>query len=109
LGSLTLYIFAYFGWFILAMILIIFVYFTEEKYFKKKVYRRLTIGLFFNALISMTIEGFLDFFIYSVLNFKTLDTSTNGEILGLFISIISSFLTSAFLPTVFLWAIFTKD
>jgi len=54
-------------------------------------------------------EGFVDLLINGFLNIYTIDTSSNGEILGLMISVLSIFLTINFLPIALSWAIFTKD
>ena len=54
-------------------------------------------------------EGFLEFIVYSFLNFYTLDFKTNGEILGFIISSVCTFCGCIFIPVALLWAIFTKD
>ena len=54
-------------------------------------------------------EGYIDFLINGFLNVYTIDTSTNGEILGLLFGIICIFLTVNFLPIALIWAIFQKN
>jgi len=54
-------------------------------------------------------EGYIDLLIYGFLNIYTYDTSTNGEVLGLIVSIICLFLTLYFLPISLTWAIFSKS
>ena len=63
--------------------------------------------LFFNAILSMTMEGYLEYIIYGFLNFYTRDTKINGEILGLIFSLICIFLAIIFLPILLLLNIFT--
>jgi hypothetical protein len=66
-------------------------------------------GLFFNQILSMTIEGYIDILINGFLNILTKDISTNGEILGLMMAIFCLFLTLNFLPISLTWAIFSKN
>ena len=54
-------------------------------------------------------EGFLEFMVYSLLNYYTLDLKTNGEILGFVVSLISSFFGCLFVPVALIWVIFTKN
>ena len=57
----------------------------------------------------MTMEGFIDFLIYGFLNIYTMDTSTNGGILGFMVAMLCIFLTINFLPIALTWAIYSKD
>ena len=57
----------------------------------------------------MTMEVFFEFIIYGFLNLNTLDKSTNGEILGILVSLLCIFLASTFFIFTLMWAIFTKD
>ena len=66
-------------------------------------------GLFFNIILSMSMEGFLEFVIYSFLNFYSINFSLNGEVLGVMISSFCIFLAAFFLPISLMWAIFSKD
>ena len=66
-------------------------------------------GLFFNTIISMTIEGFIEFIVYSVLNIYTFSFQTNGEILGFVISVFCLFCSIIFVPIALAWAILTKN
>lgn len=57
----------------------------------------------------MTMEGFFEFVIYSILNFYSMDFTVNGEVLGILFSGVCSFFAIIFLPIALLWAIFTKN
>jgi N-acetylglucosamine-6-phosphate deacetylase len=57
----------------------------------------------------MTMEGYIDLLINGFLNAYTNDTSTNGEVLGFMIAMLSIFLTTNFLPIALSWAIFSKN
>ena len=70
---------------------------------------RIIEGLFFNNLISMTMEGYFEFVIFGLVNAFTADIKTNGDILGIIIAGFCLFNAIVFLPLLFLWAIFTKD
>jgi hypothetical protein len=66
-------------------------------------------GLFFNIILSMTMEGFFEFLVYSLLNLYTIDLSLNGEVLGVMISSLCIYLAAIYLPVSLLWAIFSKN
>jgi hypothetical protein len=57
----------------------------------------------------MTMEGFIDFLINGFLNIYTIDTSTNGDILGFMVATLCIFFTVNFLPISLAWAIFSKN
>ena len=81
---------------------------SGDKCIEDKVYKYLIKGLFFNTILTITIEGFIEFFVYGFLNLYTIDSSTNGEVLGLIFAFISVFL-SLFLISVLSWSIAFKD
>ncbi len=82
---------------------------SGEKFVKKELFDKFIKGLFFNKILTVTFEGYVDFLIEGFLNMYSFDTSTNGEVLGLIISMIVLFLTMNFLPSSLTWAIFSKD
>jgi hypothetical protein len=57
----------------------------------------------------MTMEGYIEFLVYGILNICTRDASTNGEILGLIFAFICIFLGSLFLPSALVDVIYSKD
>jgi len=57
----------------------------------------------------MTMEGFFEFLVYSILNFYSLDLNLNGEVLGVMISSFCILMAAIILPFSLLWAIFSKD
>jgi len=109
LGSITIYLLAYFSQILIFIFVKIFIFVTGEIYLKKKVLTVLMKGLFFNTILTLTMEGFIELIVNGVLNFYTRDTSTIGEILGFAVSIICIFLTVIFVPITLFWAIFSKD
>ena len=108
LGSATIYIFIYFCDTFIVMILKLYIWITGGKYGGQRLLEKTIKGLFFNIILSMTMEGFIEFVIYSFLNFYSIDLTLNGEVLGVMISSFC-FFASIFLPISLLWAIFTKD
>lgn len=109
LGSATIYLFLYFFQIILAVLLKVLMMLTGEFFVKKKYFNKLIKGLFFNTLISLTMEGFLEFVVYAFLNIYTKNFSLNGEILGFIIAVFCAFCALIFLPAALLWAILTKN
>ena len=82
---------------------------SGEKLITKEKFDKFVKGLFFENILTLTLEGYVDILIHVFLNIYTFDTSTNGEKLGLMITIIGAFLTMNFLPISLIWAIFFMD
>ena len=55
-------------------------------------------GLFYNILLDIGIEGMIEFIICGYLNVKTAETISNGEILGILLTIFCLFTDIVFLP-----------
>ena len=94
---------------ILFFVLKLFIYFTGERFLKSNFLKKIFNGLLFEAIISLTLEGFLEFIIYSFLNIYTKDFSINGEVLGFIVSIVCLYLATIFVPIALIWAICTKN
>ena len=109
LGSATIYLFLYFAQITLVVIMKIVVFFTGNEFIKEHHIEKVIKGLFFNTLISLILEGLIEFIVYSALNIFTKDFTLSGEILGFLISIISLFCAFIIIPIASLWAIFTKN
>ena len=82
---------------------------TGQRFVKKLFFKKLIKGLFFNTLISLTLEGLIEFIVYFILNIYTKDLRLNGEILGFFIGNFFVFCAIIFIPLALIWAILTKD
>ena len=109
LGSVTLYLLAIIFQIIIALFLKIFIFITGEKYINKSHLQKMLKGLFYNLILSMSMEGYIEFLVYGVLNICTIDTSSNGEILGMLFAFICIFSAVIFLPSALIWTIFSKD
>ena len=90
------------------MILKMFIKVTDEKFINKQIYQKLLKGLFFNSILSITLESFLEQIIYGFLNIYYRDKSTNGEILGLIFAFICIF-SVFFLLNSLIWSLFFKN
>ena len=108
LGTITVFIIAYFSQVLLAAVFKIISMIYQDKCTKNKVYECLIKGLFFNTILTITTECFVEFVIYGFLNIYTLDISTNGEVLGLIFASICIFLV-IFLTSVLVFSIAFKD
>ena len=109
LGSATIYLFAYFAQCIIVLILKIIINISGERFIKKKYFEVIIKDLFFNTLISLTLEGFLEFIVVSILNFQTIDLTLNGEVLGCLIMSFCLFCSMIFVPLALIWALLTKN
>ncbi len=108
LGTISVYLLAYFAQVIFAMLVKIFKRITDKKFIKKSLLKKLIAGLFFNSILSMTMEGFLEFIVFGFLSIYARDTTTNGEILGLIFGFICISLV-VFLIIALIWSIFFKN
>ena len=108
LESISVYLLIYFCQVALSIIVNIFMKVTGEKCIKKNFYQRLFKSLFFNSILSITMEGFLEFLIYGFLNIYVRDASSNGEILGLVFAFICILLI-IFLLNSLIWSIILRD
>ncbi len=108
LGTVSIFLLAYFAQVFLAAIFKIIRMMSGDKCIKDKVNQYLIDGLFFNTILTITTECFLEFIIYGFLNIYTLDISTNGEVLGLIFAFICVFLV-AFLISVLIWSTAFKN
>lgn len=108
LGSATIYIFVYFAQVIIVILFVIIILSTGERFVRLRHVYKIKKGLFFNSLITLTLECQIEFLIYSFLNFYTKDFSMNGETLGFFIAVFCSF-CMIFVFIALLWAISTKN
>lgn len=77
--------------------------------FVKKFYKIIFDDLFFNSIMSMSIEGFIDFIIFGYLNIKTAEFTMNGEQLGFGLGVFSVSLSGFILPIVIIIIISTKS
>ena len=91
------------------MLLKLILMITGEKFITKELFDKFIKGLFFEKILTLTLEGYVDLLINAFLNIYTFEISKNGEILGFMISILCIFLTINFLPISLAWAIFSKD
>ena len=55
-------------------------------------------NLFFNNILKLAIEGFIEFVIFGILNAKTADFRMNGEIMGFIFGTFSLSLSAIVLP-----------
>ena len=85
LGSTAIYIFIYFFNVLIVLILMLYIRITNGKFGGHWLLEKTIKGLFFNIILSMTMEGFFEFIIYSFLNFYSIDSTLNGEVLGVMI------------------------
>ena len=91
LGTTAVYILAYLVNVLLVLIFKIYILLTEGKFGGQELLNYLIKGLFFNVIISMTLEAYIEFTIYGFLNLYTMDGKMSGEILGLIFSLFCIF------------------
>ena len=65
-------------------------------------------GIFFNSIISITMEGLFEFIVYGFLNLYTINFSTNGEVLGFIIAAFCLFCVF-FVIIALIWSLLTKN
>lgn len=109
LGSGTIYLLIYIVNVLIIILMVIYILITNGKCGGKNLLKFMIKDLFFNNLISMTMEGYFEFVIYGLVNAYTADTKTNGDVLGIIIAAFCLYNAIIFLPILLLWAIFTKN
>jgi hypothetical protein len=80
----------------------------KEKYCTKKLYKIISSEIFFNTILSMSIEGLIEFIIFGYLNTITREYTLNGEILGFLFGSFSLYMAGLILPSVLLFIIVIK-
>ena len=108
MGSMIIFLFIYFVQVVFALHLLIFILITGNKFIKINLQKNILKGIFFNQIISLTIEGLLEFIIYGFLNIYTKDFSMNGEIMGFCIGIFCLICVILVIITL-IWALLTKN
>ena len=70
LSTLSFAILIYFLRYLLILPAFINLKATKGKYGSKKIFKYIKKGLFFNDIIVISLEGFLEFFVYGIINYK---------------------------------------
>lgn len=109
LGSGTIYLLIYIVNVLIIILMVIYILIRNGKCGGKNLLKFMIKDLFFNNLISMTMEGYFEFVIYGLVNAYTADIKTNGDVLGIIIAAFCLYNAIIFLPILLLWAIFTKN
>ena len=102
LGALTFILFLYFLRMAISILFKVFILILKVKDKENtlvKVYRALSKNIFFNQIISLSLEAYLEFYINGLINIKTADYSTNGELLGISISYFILFMIYVVIPS----------
>jgi hypothetical protein len=79
-------------------ILILILRVEDEESTLVKIYRTFSKNIFFNEIIALSLEAYMEFYIKGLMNLKTADFSANGEWLGILISYFISFMIHGVIP-----------
>ena len=81
----------------------------KNRFYIKDIYKNVSDGLFFSYILSMAIEGLIDFIVFGYLNIVTKEFGMNGEIMGFIFGTFSISLSGIILPLILIILIlFTK-
>ena len=108
LATFTFLIILYFARVVLSLIMKILMIIFKGKFFTKKIYRIVSSEIFFNTILSMSIEGLVEFIIFGYLNTITREYTLNGEILGFLFAAFSLVMAGLILPSVLIFIIVIK-
>ena len=111
LGALTFILFLYLLRVFLSIILklsILIFRIKKEKSLLIKSYNKMSENVFFNQIIGLSLEAYMEFYINGLLNLQTPDFSTNGEILGMLLASFISFMIHIVIPFLLLYLQFTN-
>jgi len=81
----------------------------QGKFYSKEIYNFLSKNLSFDPILSMSIEGFVDFMIFGYLNIMTAEFNTNGEILGFSFGIFTLLVSGVILPIYIILALIAYE
>ena len=109
LATFTFLIIIYFIRVFLSFFMKILVLIFGGRFYTKKLYKMVSKEIFFNKILAMSIEGFIEFIIFGYLNTKTREQTMNGEILGFAFGTFSMYMSGMILPLVLLILILTKN
>lgn len=65
--------------------------------------------IFFNIILEVTLEGYLEFSIDGYINFRNINLDYPGEIIGALLSCFCIFMDFIFVPAVLIWINLFKD
>jgi len=71
-----------------------------------RIYKKVSNGIYFGAIISLTFECYFEFLISSYLTLIRPTTSTNGDILSFSFACVLAFLSIIFIPIALIWMIY---
>ena len=108
MGTLTFVVYLYFTRVIFTLLLAVFIKATKGKYYGeqlKKLFYFSVNGLFFNQIIRIAIEAYIEFFYIGVMNIYTAEYHLSGELLAIILTFFSHFMIFAVLPTLSLYVL----
>ena len=73
MGSVTFYLIIYFAQIILVALIKIIMMVSGERFLKKSLFKKINKGLFFNTIISLSMEGLIELTVNAFLNLYTAD------------------------------------
>ena len=98
LNSLALFLSLYFLQVFFALLILMIAYFSKGKWGTNEIYQKMKKRLFFNEIINILIEGYLEFLIAGILNFRAPLDTMNGEITSTIMGFIVLILALIALP-----------
>ena len=105
---MTFVVFLYFTRVIFTLLLAVFIKFTRGKFYGeqlKKFFYLSVNGLFFNQLIRIAFEAYIEFFYIGIMNIYTAEYYLNGELLAIILTFFSHFMIFAVLPALSLYVL----
>ena len=79
LGTLAFIIFLFFIKILVGIVFKILSYYLNGKYYSKQIHGFITKNLYFNMILALSVEGFLEFIIFGYLNTLTAEFTMSGE------------------------------
>ena len=111
LGTLTFVINWYFVRVLFTLLLGLLIYATKEKFYGKylkKLYKILADGIFFNQILRISFEAYIEFYIIGMMNVYTAEYKLSGEFLGIVLTFVIFIMIFCVLPTLSLYVLTRK-
>jgi hypothetical protein len=81
---------------------------TKENFYGKqlkKLYKFLADGIFFNQIIRICFEAYIEFYLIGILNLYTAEIKMSGELIGILLTFVALIMIFCVLPTLSLYVL----
>jgi hypothetical protein len=111
LGTLAFIVYLYLTRVFFTLLLGLFIVATKEKFCGKtlkKLCKFLANGIFFNQILRISLEAYIEFYLIGMMNLYTAEFKMSGELLGVMLTFVALSMIFCVLPTLLLYVLTRK-